>query len=76
MFGNFVGKIDMEKLRYGRACILEKKGKYYTEMSNTIPTFNDNNNKSLSNVNIQEAILKVIIEHEEESITDAKKHHC
>ena len=49
--------------------MLEKMEKYYMELSNTINIFNDNNNTTLSNVNIWEALLKVIIEDEEESIT-------
>ena len=43
---------DTAVLRYGRACMMDKKEKYYTELSNTITTFNDNNNMPLSNVNI------------------------
>ena len=43
----------MAKLRYGRACILEKKEEYYTELSNTITTFNDDNDTPLYNVKIQ-----------------------
>ena len=50
--------------------MLEKMEKYYMELSNTINIFNDNNNTTLSYVNIWEALLKVIIEDEEESITD------
>ena len=56
------GKWNMELLRYGRACMLEKKEKYYTEISDTSTSFNDNNKSPLSNVKIQEAILKVIRE--------------
>ena len=65
------GKWDMEKLSYGRACMLEKKGKYYEELSNTITTLNDKNKYPLSNANILEAILKVVMGDEEESMTDA-----
>ena len=36
------------------------------ELSNAITTFNDNNDMPLSNVNIWEAILKVMMEDEEE----------
>ena len=43
---------DTAKLRYGWACMLEKKGDYYMELSNTITTFNDNNNTPLLNVKI------------------------
>ena len=42
--------------------MLEKKGKYYTELSNTITTFNDNNDAPLSNANIQEGIVKFMME--------------
>ena len=35
------GKWDTAKLRYGQACMLEKKGKYFTEISINITTFND-----------------------------------
>ena len=51
--------------------MLEKKGKYYEELSNTITTLNDKNKYPLSKSNILEAILKVVMEDEEESITDA-----
>ena len=51
--------------------MLDKRGKYYTELSNTIATFNDNSKSSLSKMKIQEAILKVMIEDEEKSIMDA-----
>ena len=65
------GKWVTEKLRYGQACMLEKEEKYYTELSNTMTTFNDNHNTPLSSVKIQEAVLKVMMEDEEESILDA-----
>ena len=39
-------------IRYGQVCMLEKDAKYYKELSNTITTFNDNNNTLLSNMNI------------------------
>ena len=52
--------------------MLEKKKKYYTELSNTITTFHDNNDAPLSNTNIQEAIVIFIMEDEEESMADAK----
>ena len=32
---------DVAVLRYGLACMLEKKEKYLTELSNNITTFND-----------------------------------
>ena len=51
--------------------MLEKKRKYYMELSDTITTFDYNNNAPLSNVNIQEMIMKLMMEDEEESITDA-----
>ena len=63
------GKWDTEKLRYVLACRLEKKEKDYTKLSNTITTFNENNDTHLSNANILEAILKFMMEDEEESIT-------
>ena len=47
------------------------KEKYFTELINTITTFNDNNNTPLSNMNMWDDILKVVMEDEEESITDA-----
>ena len=53
MHGNLSGKWYTDKFRYGRACMLEKKGEYYTELSNTITTFNDNNDAPLFNANIQ-----------------------
>ena len=46
--------------------MLEKKERYFTELSNNITNFNDNNNAPLSDVNIGEAILKVMMEDEEE----------
>ena len=55
------GKWDTVKLKYGRACMLEKKEKYYTELSNSITTFNKNNSSHLSNAKIQSAILKVVM---------------
>ena len=64
------GKWDTENLRYGQACILETKGKYYKELVNTITTFNENKNTHLYNANIQEEIIKVMMEDGEESITD------
>ena len=51
--------------------MLEKKGKYYTELSNTVTTFNENNDGTLSSVNIREAIMKVMMEYGEESIMDS-----
>ena len=51
--------------------MLEKKEKYYTELSNNMTNFNDNNNTPWSKLNIWEAISKVMMEDEEESITDA-----
>ena len=51
--------------------MLEKKEKYYTEMSNTITTFNEKNDAPLFNANIREAIVIFMMEDEEESITDA-----
>ena len=39
-------------------------------MRYTIPTFKDNNNLPFSKVKILEAILKVMIKYEDESITD------
>ena len=58
-------------LSYRRACMLELKEKYYTNLSNTINTFNDSNKLPLSNMKIREAILKVMRWYEEGSITDA-----
>ena len=49
---NLHGKWDTSKLRYGQACMLKRKEKYYTELSNTITTYNENNNAPLSNKNI------------------------
>ena len=46
-------KWDTEVIRYGQPCMLENKGNYYTELSNTIITFDDNNDAPLSNANIQ-----------------------
>ena len=40
------------------------------ELTNTITTINDNINTTLSNMNLWEAILKFMIEDEEESLTD------
>ena len=65
------GKWDTEKLRYGQACMLEKKKNYYRNLSNTITTFNENNGAPLSNAKILEAIVKIMMEDEEESIIDA-----
>ena len=45
--------------------VLDKKEKHYTEMSNTITTLYENNNMPLSNVNIWESILELMIEDEE-----------
>ena len=47
------------------------KDKYYTELCNTKTDYNDHRNMPLSNFNTREAILQVMIEEEEESITDA-----
>ena len=55
---------------YQEAHIAESKEKYYTELSNTIANFNDNNNMPLSNMNIWEAVLRVMIEYEEVEIMD------
>ena len=62
---NFQVKQDTENLRYVRACMLDKKKKYYMEQSNTITTFNDNNKYLLSNAKIREAILKGMMEDEQ-----------
>ena len=71
MHGNFAEKWDTEVLRYKQACMLEKKENYHTELSDIITIFNDNKNTLLSSMNILKAIFKVIIENEEESITEA-----
>ena len=63
-------KWDTENLRCERVCMLDKKENYYTELRNTITTFNYNNNSPLSNANIREAIVKLIMEDEVESIMD------
>ena len=52
-------------MKYQQAHIVESKEKYYTELINTITSFNDNNDMSLSNVNIQESVLRVMTEDEE-----------
>ena len=57
-------KMTIIVLRYGQTCMLEKEKKFCTELSNTITTFNDNNNTPLSNVDNQESLLKVIREYE------------
>ena len=44
------------------------KERYYKEMCNTITYYNEHNNMPLLNLQIQEAILKVM---EEEAPTDA-----
>ena len=49
---NLQVKWDTEVLRYGQVCMLDKKENYYMELSNTITTFNDNNNTPLSYMNI------------------------
>ena len=49
---NLQGKWDTEVLRYGGACMLENKEKYYAQLSNTTTNFNANNNTPLSNVKI------------------------
>ena len=51
--------------------MVEIKGKYYTELGNSIANFNDNNYAPLSNTNIWEAIVEFVMENEEGSITDA-----
>ena len=43
--------------------MLDNKGKYYMELSNTITTFNDNNKSPLSYANIWEAIFKFMMEY-------------
>ena len=58
---NLQRKWDMEVLMYRRVCILDKKEKYYTEISTTITNFNDKNKSLLSNVKSREVILKVVI---------------
>ena len=40
--------------------MLERKENYYTELSNTITTLNDNNKSPLANAKIRIAILKFI----------------
>ena len=55
-------KLDTAIPIYWRGCMLKKKEKDYTELSNTITTIIDNNNTPFSNMNIWEAILKVMIE--------------
>ena len=40
-------------LRYVRSCMLDKKEKYYTKLSNTITNFNDIKNTPLSIMYIQ-----------------------
>ena len=42
--------------------MLEKRENYYTEPSKTITNFNGNNYTPLSNVKIEEAIFKVMME--------------
>ena len=57
-------KLDMSVLRYGRACILDPKENYHTNLSDTITTFNEKNKYPLSYVKIWEEILKVTREDE------------
>ena len=65
-------RYDIEVIKYQQARISESMEKYYMELSNTIKNFNEWNNTPLSNVNIQESILRVMREDEEVAITDAK----
>ena len=46
------GKRGIAKLMYEQAFMLEKKGKYYMELSNSIIIYNDNNKYTLSHTNI------------------------
>ena len=85
--GKFLGKIDAtceractetpkerhdtEVIKYQQACIPELKENYYTELSFTITNFNDSINMPLSNLNIREAVLRVMIADEEGYITDS-----
>ena len=64
-------KYYVELLKYQWERIAESKENYYTELNNNITNFNDNNNTSLSNAKIQEAVMRVTREDEEGEITDA-----
>ena len=56
---NLKERYDIEVIRYNYARIVDSKDKYYTELSNNRTNFNDNNNTSLSNLKIQEAVVRV-----------------
>ena len=45
-----------------QVCMATSKDKYYTEMSNTLNDYNDQNSTPLSNTKIGEAIEKVMEE--------------
>ena len=64
-------KYYVELLKYQWERIAESKENYYTELNNNITNFNDNNNTSLSNAKIQEAVMRVTREDKEGEITDA-----
>ena len=65
---NVLNKIDAS---CEQACMENSKDKYYMELCNTITDYYDCNNTPLSNMNIHEAILQVMREEEEATITDA-----
>ena len=62
MHGKFKGNYYTAVISYGKVYMLESKEKYYENLSNTINNFNNNKKSPLSNVTIQEAILKVMRE--------------
>ena len=53
--------LDTSVFKYGLAGRIDKKENYYTELSNTITTFNYKSYTPLSNMNIQETIMKFIM---------------
>ena len=51
-----------ENRRYKKSWMIYKKEKYYTELSNTITIFDDNNDTPLSYVKIRKVIVKGMME--------------
>ena len=56
------GRYDLKVIMYQQAGIAESKEMFYMELSNTITNLNDNKNTPLSNVMMQEAVSRVMIE--------------
>ena len=51
---------------YKQGCMENSKGKYWSEMYDTVTDYNDRNHTSFSNAKIREAINQVILEEQAE----------